>query len=355
MARAAPPRRRGDRAPFLHRIATLTAARRQARAFLDEQGRDPEDEVLAAFLERLRAALRELVSGRRDPPRPGGPTSRSGSRSAREPGPDAALRGVDAGLTRATAGAAHLPEDVVLLLLGLERGPSALGALPRRAGRWPGRSRRAQQESALEAMIDLLRDPRCARGAGDPGRAAAPAGLAVRAGDPGREPGPPRGRSRRRPRRPTSGSPSGSPSARRPASDVEPVVQKRGARRASSPRGRGCSGTSCPTGATLTAADRRAYQAYDDRFARAAGGLGHRQHADARPRCSASCARSSITRPCSSRRRPREAARLDIRQGRLRLRFATAADGSLAAPVRAAGGHPAGRPRWPRPCATSAT
>ena len=45
---------------LLHRIAILAARERNARAFLDEHGRDPTDEAVAGLLDRLRAELSEL-------------------------------------------------------------------------------------------------------------------------------------------------------------------------------------------------------------------------------------------------------------------------------------------------------
>ncbi len=43
---------------YLHRLAVLMTSHRVTRAWLDAHGRDPEDEVLSAFLDRLRRALR---------------------------------------------------------------------------------------------------------------------------------------------------------------------------------------------------------------------------------------------------------------------------------------------------------
>src|SRR6185503_2736410 len=72
------PRRRryddpGDTARrYLHRIAVLAARRREARAWIEDHVREPRDEALAAFLDSLRAALRELLAARTTRARPAG-------------------------------------------------------------------------------------------------------------------------------------------------------------------------------------------------------------------------------------------------------------------------------------------
>ena len=55
---------------YLHDIATIVAARRAARVYLDTHGREPEDQALAALLARLRAAL---IAPAATPPSSGAP------------------------------------------------------------------------------------------------------------------------------------------------------------------------------------------------------------------------------------------------------------------------------------------
>ena len=104
----------------------------------------------------------------------------------------------------------------------------------------------------------------------------------------------------------------------------------------------------------LTPADKRAYQAYDDRFARRTGIVGR---ARSPPAQVFGILRALIDHPAVFLEGERDdTARLDIRQGRLRLRFVRAPPTARLAPqFELLGVHPAGRPRWRRRCATTAT
>ena len=254
---------------FLHRIATLAAAQREARAFLDDNGRDPEDAALVAFLDRLREALATLVAKREGPPRPEGTYEPVTVQVAREPVP--MLRYEEFSLTSPGGrwGTGLAPDHVALLLLGWNEGPLrwAWYRGPQPIAEEVGV---AHRETALRAMIDLLRDPRAAEAQAtlvellrtpawqvalgsldqslaridaDKAKAAAPAGerLAFRVVADG-------------PR----------------VTGVEPVVQKRlgGGASPSFSRGARLQWYQLPDRRDLGVADRRAYAAYDDRFAR---------------------------------------------------------------------------------------
>jgi hypothetical protein len=142
---------------YLHRMATLAAARHDANAWLDQHGREPEDEVLAAFAVKLRAALRQLTAARQTSARPAGTYEPAPVRVVRAPVPT--LRYQEWRLVGPRQAGPGGIEEVALILLGWNDGPL-------RWARYRGeRSLEAEvpaaiQESALEAMIDLMRDPR---------------------------------------------------------------------------------------------------------------------------------------------------------------------------------------------------
>jgi superfamily II DNA or RNA helicase len=319
---------------FLHRIATQVAARRHQRAWMEEHGRDPADETVAAFLERLRAALGALAAARQTAPRPPGTYEPVRVSVARAPLP--MLRYQEWPLA-GPHGAGFIDGlEVALLLLGWDEGPLRWGRY--RAEQAVGGEVPAdQQESALEAMIDLVRDPRAAAehdalgellrlpawryalGALDERLSrleADAAGDAAGQGQPGRPP-----RTGVQQRVAFRVSPFGDGLL-----TIEPVVQKRGRGGAFS-RGSRLQWFQLPDRRDLTAADRRAFQAYDDRFARRA----HAWGGALSPGQVFGILRALIDHPAVFLEGERDGARLDIRQGRLRLRFAAAADGSLVA------------------------
>ena len=162
---------------LLHRLATLAAQARATRVFIEEHGREPGDDALGAFLERLRAELatRRAASGGRPP----GTYEPAGVRIVRDPVP--ALRYHERTLVGSGGPLAADPDDVVLFLLGWNDGPL-------RWARWRGDravpGERAGRTHAGRARGHDRPDPRSARRrrAGGADRAAAAAGLAVRAG-----------------------------------------------------------------------------------------------------------------------------------------------------------------------------
>ncbi len=309
---------------FLHRMAMLTAARRQSRAFLDEHGLDPEDEVLAAFLERLRTALRTLAAARPTPPRPEGTYEVLEVRICAGPVP--MLRYREATLTDPERSwETREPEDVVLLLLGWTDGPLRW-ALYRKEQVLDLEVPAPRQESALEAMIDLVRDPR---------RSDEQAALAEVLRQPAWQvalANLDHSLARLETEKQSGAVASDQRIAFRVAVapdgkvEVEPVVQKRGRGGAFS-RGARVQWYHLPDHPALTAADRRAYQAYDDRFARRPQAWGASTALTESQ--TFGVLRALIDHPAVFLEAGRPDQRLEIRLGRLGLRFATFPDGSL--------------------------
>ena len=318
----------------LHRIATLAAAARADRAWVDEHGRDPDDEVLVAFLDRLRAARASLPAGGADAPRAPGTYEPVGVRIEREPVP--LLRYEERPLVGHDWAGAR-PEDIVLLVLGWNEGPLRWARF-RGDQQTQGDVRVTQQASAMDAIVDRLRDPRAgaeqellaellrvpawqvALGALDDNLSrlgTADGARAPREGDDSKRAG---GRVAFC----VTLSPAG-------MFGVEPMIQKR-------MRGGGFSkGSRLPWYALSERADlspvyRRAVRAYSDPFARRSSAWGG----------TLTLAQvfgvlaAIIDHPAVFLDAPgagagrRESQRLDIRLGRLRLRFAGAADGTLS-------------------------
>src|SRR5262249_41507811 len=110
------------------------------------------------------------------------------------------------------------------------------------------------------------------------------------------------------------------------ALDVEPLLQKQ-VRGEGFSRGARLQWFHLPERRDLTAADRRAHQAYDDRFARGSNTWG----GALTPAQVFGILRALCDPPAVFLDGERDGVRLDIRQGRVRLRFSTtAADGSLS-------------------------
>jgi superfamily II DNA or RNA helicase len=381
---------------LLLRMARLLARHCAWRARLAAEGRDPEDPALAAFLARLCEAHGELTAAGAAPARPPGTFEPVGVRVVRGPVPllsyrerpltvdyeeedeeDDADQDASDDLAPGSddldeAGARdldehhqplHGEEQLNLALLGWDQGgpPRWTHTRDQPQVQLRGDIAVSRRKSALAAMIDFVRDPRQAaaqeqlaellrqpswqfalgnlderltRLAGEAalaGGAAADTRVAFRVWH-------------------SDGAGVG----------VEPVVQKRG--RNGFSRGARLQWYQLADRKELTAADRRAYQAYDDRFARAArggwemGGLTVAQ--------THGVLRALIDHPAvflsngdpqrvpkpphdgSRRAEPgdsprdhgeRDGARLDIRQGRLRLRFGTAGNGDLAPQFELAG------------------
>ena len=312
---------------LLHRMAVLVARARATRAFLDEQGRDPDDEALAALLERLRADRAQLLHAG-TPVRSTGTYEPAGVRIARAPVP--ALRYHERTLVDRAPAATGGPDDVGIVLLGWADGPL-------RWIRWQGDKPAggevdpARRLAALEAMIDFIRDPRLANerdalvdvvrvpvwqftlGALDERLARVePAGAAGAAAV----------RAEERIAFRVTGLREG-------ALGVEPVVQKRG-RSGVFSTGTRLPWYELPDHPARTAVDERAFRAYDDRFARRSetwGGALTAAQIFGVLRALIDHPAVFFDGPGSAGRRG--AGRLDIRQGRLRLRFAAARDGGL--------------------------
>ncbi len=314
---------------LLHRIAILAARARSERSFLDERGRDPTDEALVGLLDRLRAELSQL-RGAGAAARPPGTYEPAGVRVVREPVP--ALRYQERFLFGADRLAGGGPDDAGLVLLGWSDGPL-------RWMIWHDDKPRAGEPApelrlaALQAMIDFIRDPRAGERDALVDVARLPVWqFALGALDD-------------RLSRIDEGGARGGRNAEAARRDeriafrvtalhdgsvgVEPVVQKRGRNGAYSP-GTRLPWYELPDHAARSAGDERAFRAYDDRFARRSATWG----GPLTPAQIFGVLRALIDHPAvffdgagSAGRRGAE--RLDIRQGRLRLRFAAARDGSL--------------------------
>ncbi|MDB4980903.1 MAG: Superfamily helicase, family [Myxococcales bacterium] len=321
---------------YLHRLAVLGRAHREARAWLDEHGREPEDEALAAFLARLRRELKEVTSLAGAPGLSPGTYERVRVDVAQAPAPRLLYeertltgpRGPDA-------------DDVSLSLIGWNEGPLRWGRYRgARAvigvGVGVGDVSPAHQRRALEAMIDFVRDPRAARAQEALGELLRLPAWQYALGTLDAS------LSRLEADAPGAATATEERVAFRVivladgALDVEPVLQKR-TRGAGFSRGARLQWFQLPERKDLSAADRRAYQAYDDRFARRSNAWGGplapaqvfgilRALID-HPAVFLTSARDQA--PAGERAEERDG-RLDLRQGRLRLRFSSAVDGGLS-------------------------
>jgi hypothetical protein len=303
---------------YLHRLAVLMASHRAARAWIDEHGRDPEDAVLSAFLDRLRRGLRDLVAGGEAPGLSPGTYERVRVRVASAPAPRLSYE--EHTLT-GPRGPGAVVDEISLLLLGWSDDELRWGR-HRGNGSVAGEIPVDLRRRALEAMIDFVRDPRAAgehellteqlrlpawqfalgtldeslsRLAADDDAGAAEERIAFRVhvlGDG--------------------------------ALNVEPVLQRRGAGGAFS-RGARLQWFQLPERKDLSPAARRAFAAYDDRFARRTSTWG----GPLAPAQVFGILLAPIHHPAVFLDGAREEARLDLRQGRLRLRFVTASDGGV--------------------------
>jgi superfamily II DNA or RNA helicase len=310
---------------YLHRMAILTAQHREQRRYLDQHGADPQDEVLLAFMARLRAELREVPAAERLL-RPVGTYEPVDLKVAAAPVP--MLRYLEWTLT-GPRGPDAFVEQVVLLLLGWNEPNDS----PLRWGRYLGERSTSDEVAAdararaLAAMIDLLRDPRrqveqhdlaqllrlpawqYALGRLDQSLAHL---TAAQRDQPVRESGERIGFR-------VDALADG-------AFNVEPVIQKR-QRSGVFSKGARLSWHHLTTSRALTLADQRVYQAYSERLVRDGNPWG----GWLTPAQIFGILRALIDHPAVSLGGEREGAgRLDIRQGRLRLQFASAPDGGLA-------------------------
>ncbi|HSZ81467.1 MAG TPA: DEAD/DEAH box helicase [Polyangia bacterium] len=305
---------------YLHRLAVLMTSHRATRAWIDEHGRDPEDEVLGAFLDQLRRALRSLVAGGGAPGLPPGTYERVRVRIARAPAPRLSYE--EHTLT-GPRGPGAAVDEISLLLLGWSDDDLRWGR-HRNNAPVPGEIPVDLRRRALEAMIDFMRDPRVAadhEALGEQLRQPAwqfalgtlDESLSRLAADAAESPGAAEERLAFRVLVLGDG-----------ALNVEPVLQKR-SRGAAFSRGARLQWFQLPERKDLAPAARRAFAAYDDRFARRAGPWG----GPLTPAQVFGILRALIDHPAVFLEGTREEARLDLRQGRLRLRFVTASDGGL--------------------------
>jgi superfamily II DNA or RNA helicase len=304
---------------YLHRMAEITAALRQQRAWLDEHGREPESEVLLAFRDRLSAALRELGAARERPARPPGTYEPLRVEVVRGPLP--MLRYEERQLRHHSFGV-ETDDDVVLMLLAWNEG-ALRWANYRRDRVVSGEVSLDRQQAAIEAILEMLRDPRAAaeqeilaevlqlpawrfalgtlderltqleteaKAKGVEER------IAFRVGVTGEG-----------------------------AIEIVPIRQKRGRSRSFS-KGSRMEWYQLGQRPDLSPPDQRAYRAYDDRFARGLNTWG----GPLSPAQAFGILRALIDHPAVFFEDQRQG-RLDIRQGRLRLRFASGAHGALAA------------------------
>ena len=315
---------------YLHRVATLTARARATQAWRETEAVEPDDEALAAFLARLRLWLSEVIAVREVAPLPPGLYEPVAVRVGQAPVP--LLRYLERPLIAVEEREGVLAVDTALLLMGWNDGAPRWGLYAGERAMM-GAPSLAQQERALTALIDFVRDPGAAgehevlsdllrvpawqyalgtldeslaRLAG--GAPAATSKAASAPAEPGAE------RLAFRVVQLTSG-----------ALNIEPLLQKR-TRGGGFTKGATLNWYQVPERPHLTAADRRAYLAYDDRFARHSNTWGG-------PLTAAQCfgvLRALTDHPGVHLAGEREGTRLDIRHGRLHLGFANHPDGSLA-------------------------
>jgi superfamily II DNA or RNA helicase len=300
---------------FLHRMAELTAAHHQQRAWLEANGRAPDSAVLLAFRDRLVKELRELVAARERPARPIG--SYEPVRVEVVRGPLPMLRYEEWGL----AGYDHLgrQDDVVLMLLAWDEGPLRWARYDRDRV-VAGDVSLDRRQAALEAMIDQLRDPRAqaeqeilAEVLQLPAWRFALGTLDERLTQLESEE-----RTKGQKERiafKVKLTPDGNV-------DIQPMKQKRAARGFS--KGSRLEWFHLVQRDDLTAADKRVYLAYEDRFARGR----HVWSGPLAPGQVFGILRALIDHPAVFFEDERHG-RLDIRQGRLRLRFSSGPHGSL--------------------------
>jgi superfamily II DNA or RNA helicase len=344
----------GTALEYLHRIAILLARQRASRAWLDRHGQDPADEILATFLRRLQSVRAALVFPAGAAPRPAGTFHPRRIELVRTPVP--ALFYWESSVAQSIDEEPRPThrDEVGLLLLGWDEGPLRW-TLSRGDPHEQESVPEDRQHAALGAIIDLVRDPRqreeqealldvlrspawqFALGTLDEELAR----LRQRGGAEaaGGRPGEPRlageARQERLAFRVVRLAHGGL--------DVRPVVQRRGKNGAFSAGSR-LEWFNVPQRPDLTAADRRVFLAHEDRFARQADS--GRLDGPLKGGQLFAILRALIDHPAVFLEGERDTSRrLDIRQGRMRLRFgagsATGAAG-LPPPSGAAGPAAAG-------------
>ncbi|MES1165098.1 MAG: hypothetical protein ABUR63_05030, partial [Verrucomicrobiota bacterium] len=321
---------RGDRSvhaetarAYLHRIATLVARHQAVRTRLADRGRSPDDPALSAFLAKL-TDERRAVTARTTAARPIGTFEPVGVRVVRGGAPT--LRFEERPLVGARETSFGPPIEIGTPLLGWQDG-SLRWAFYVGERAVAGEVSTAQQLAALAAMIDFLRDPERTDEQAELSELLdlrawqfALSNLDERLACLSRQPAAPGETS----------DPSERIGYRLLAPDggrltVEAIVQRRGA------RGRYSSGARLEwfrlgERKDLSAVDRRVIAAYEDRGARGSWASGG-QLSGAQL---FGILQALIDHPAVFLEGDRdESGRIDIRQGRLRLRFVRAPDGAL--------------------------
>ncbi len=315
---------------FLRRMAKAVAAHRLTRAWMDDHGRDPESPLLAAFLGLLRVEGRALVGARITSPRPPGTYVPSGIQILGSPLPllryaERSLNVADESITRATI-------QVSLALLGWNDAPFRWTLLREGSSHESTEVPPECREAAVEAMIDFVRDPRRAHEHDDLLELLTMPAWRFALGDLDR-----RLASLGAGNTSIAGASVESAAAVKRETrvgfrmrvrddgplEIEPVLQKR-QRNGAFSKGSRIEWHNLASRTDLTAMDRRVFRAYDDRFAKGAswGGISDEQI------YGMLCA--LIDHPAVFLDGQPGDGRPDIRQGRLRLSFATAPDGDLA-------------------------
>ncbi len=299
-------------------MAELVARHRAVRAFMDQHGRTPDDPVLAAFLTRLVAERRAHEIAREAPPRRAGTFEPVRVRTVRDPTPT--LRYLERPLVGWRGPGTADPPEIAVLLLGWEDGPLRW-AFYRGDRAMDGEVPVHQQLSALSEMIDFIRDPERDDEQAELGELLqlrawqyALSSLDERLAVLGTSAG-------------SGVSPKGSAEGERiayrvvplpgGALNVEPMVQKRQARGGYS-KGARLEWFHLADRRDLGPADKRALAAYDDRLARRTGMWRGQLTAGQVFGILHALADHPAVFLAGDRD---DTARLDIRQGRLRLRF----------------------------------
>ncbi len=308
---------------YLHRIAMLVERHRAVRAFMDDHGRSPDDPTLAAFLAKLMDERRVLAARNEGGGRPLGTFEPVRVRTLREPSPT--LRYEEQPLVGVRRTASGLPLELGVPLLGWQDGPLRWTLF---AGEQAlrGEISAAQRLSALAAMIDFLRDP----DRGDEQAELAEL-LDMRAWQYALA-----SLDERLARLDQGQAQSSRQASERIAYrvipleagglTVEPIVQRLTPRGGAS-RGARLEWFHMADRKDLGPHDRRVLAAYDDRLARRSRAWGGQLTAAQL----FGILQALIDHPAVFLEGDRdESGRVDIRQGRLRLRFVRAADGALS-------------------------
>jgi superfamily II DNA or RNA helicase len=150
---------------YLHRIASLATAQKERRAWLEEHGRDPDDEFLLRFLQRLRGEEQRLLGARTKGLRPLGTYEPGDVKVVVTPQPLLRYREwplIAVHEYNTSGDGDPAPSDghvaVMLRLVGWSEDPLHWT----RSRHWTNRSGEVSNDhqlAAIEAFIGLVRDP----------------------------------------------------------------------------------------------------------------------------------------------------------------------------------------------------